>query len=170
MQLGGHEERAQHPVRRRRAAVAQRIGWGFFATVVAAALAGLLGPGPLSWARRSVTTASGSIEMRYDRFARHVGDTTLNFHLTPDPRQPHEVRIWISAGYLSGVRIETMQPQPARWMAEGGGYLLVYDVVGAPTGQVTVRMQVQPDQVGLLRGAVGASPEASVEFWQFIYP
>jgi hypothetical protein len=143
------------------------VGWVSFALIVIAALAGLFGPGPLSWADRS--TSSGLVELQYDRFVRYMGDTTLELRIRPDPAEPRTARVWISNDYLSGLNMEQVLPQPDVWTATNDGVMLTYPVSG-PDDRVIVELRAYPDRVGPLRGALGVSVREPIRFWQFVYP
>ena len=142
----------------------QRGGWLVFALIALAALAGLIGPGPLSSA--TVTDPSGLVQLDYDRFTRFKGDTSLELQVQPS--QPGTAEVWISAEYLSGVQVQQVQPQPDTWTTANGADVLTFLVEG--TDPVSVEMQIRPDHIGLLRGAIGTPGGEPAEFWQFGYP
>jgi hypothetical protein len=166
LQFSDDEERAQQPRYQRRAFVAQRVGWAVFALIVVAALAGLLGPGPLSWA--SATAPSGLVEVEYSRFVRDVGDSNVELRVQPDPAQPDTARVWISSEYLSSLNLQQVTPEPDTWTAVDEGVVLAFPTSGPDP--VTVQIHMRPDELGLLRGTVGAPGQEPVEFWQFVYP
>lgn len=165
VQLGDAEQRAQQPIRRRRAARAHRVGWAVLALIPLAALAGLLGPGPLSRTGRS----AGLVALDYERFTRRQGDTDLVLRIRPDPARPDTAQVWISAAYLSALHVRQAVPQPATWTAADDGSVLAFPVRG-PDDQVEVRIRLSPDRLGLVRGAIGVPGQEPVEFWQFVYP
>jgi hypothetical protein len=158
------EARAQEPANQHRALVIQRVGWSVCALVVVAALVGLLGPGPLSWA--NAATPAGLVDLEYSRFIRHVADTSVELRVRPE--QPGTARVWISSDYLSGLNVQGVTPQPDVWTAVDDGVVLAFPTRGLDP--VAVQMQVRPDELFLLRGAVGAPGQEPIEFWQFIYP
>lgn len=166
LQLTELEEDAQRPGQQRLMLAGQRFGWATIALIVVAALAGLLGPGPLSWAR--ARAPSGLVEVEYSRFVRYIGDSTVELHVRPDPTRPDTARVWISSEYLSGVNLQQVTPQPDTWTTVDEGVVLSYPTGGTET--VPVQMHLRPDEIGLLRGAVGVPGQDPVEFWQFVYP
>lgn len=166
LELYGGEQHGRRPGHGHRIMVAQRIGWAGLVLIAVAALAGLFGPGPLSWATQS--GASGLVQLEYERFARRIGDTSLQLQVRPDPAQPGTARVWISSEYLSGVQVRQVQPEPDSWIGVDRGVVLAFPVSGPDP--ITVQLQIRPDQIGLLRGAVGAPGREPVEFWQFVYP
>ncbi|SFN55131.1 hypothetical protein SAMN05216207_101681 [Pseudonocardia ammonioxydans] len=161
---GGHVPR--DPVRQRRAGAVQRVAWAVLAVLVLAALAGLFGPGPLS--RVSATDPAGLVRLEHERFTRYAGDTDLRVQVRPGPGRDGTAAFWISAAYLSQVRVQQVQPQPVRWTTSGDRALLEFAVSGPDP--VTVVLQLRPDEVGLLRGAVGVPGGEPIGFWQLVYP
>lgn len=166
LEFAPSEQRAQRPGRQHRVAVAQRIGWVVLVLIVLGAIAGLFGPGPLSTVTH--TTPSGLVQLEHERFARHIADTSLQLRVRPDPAQPGTAQVWISSEYLSAVQVQGVQPEPDSWTGVGGGVVLAFPVSGQEP--ITVSLQIRPDEIGLLRGAVGAPGREPVEFWQFGYP
>lgn len=166
LQLTALEEGAQQPGQQRLVLAGQRFSWAVFALIVAAALAGLLGPGPLSWA--SAQAPSGLVEVEYSRFVRYIGDSTVELHVRPGPAASDTARVWISSEYLSGVNLQQVTPRPDTWATVDEGVVLSYPTGGSET--VHVRIHLRPDEIGLLRGAVGVPGQVRVEFWQFVYP
>lgn len=147
-------------------AVRQRVAWAVLALVLVAGLAGLLGPGPLSWA--SAATPDGLVEVGHSRFVRHIADTSLELRVLPDPRQPGTARVWISSEYLAAVNVQQVTPEPDTWTAMGGGVELAFPADGPDP--VTVQIEIRPDDLFLLRGAIGVPGRQPVEFWQFVHP
>ncbi|WP_219420002.1 hypothetical protein [Pseudonocardia nigra] len=165
LELGDGEQRAQQSGRQHRIIVAQRVAWAVLALIALAALAGLLGPGPLSTVTHS--DPSGLVQFEHERFARYIGDTSLQLQVLPDPEQPDTAQVWISSDYLSAVQVQQVRPQPDTWPGAGDGAVLVFPVSGPDP--ISVQLQIRPDQIGLLRGAVGTPAREPVEFWQFVY-
>lgn len=165
LELGPEERRAQDSRHRRRAVRVRRAGWAAFALLIAAALAGLLGPGPLSWTSRS--SAAGDVAVEYERFSRYTGDTILRVRI--GPVRGGAARLWISDEYLSAVDIQQVVPEPTAWTATGGGVVLSFPV-GGRDDRVDARIRLSLTRIGLVRGEVGLPGREPVEFWQFVYP
>ncbi|TMR15676.1 hypothetical protein ETD86_26800 [Nonomuraea turkmeniaca] len=60
-----------------------------------------------------------------------------------------------------------MVPQPDSWTTTKDGTVLDFPVTG---DRVEVQIQLSPDQIGTLRGAIGAPGQQSARSWQFVYP
>lgn len=125
-----------------------------------------MGPGPLS--RTTTSDSSGLLLLTYDRFTRHVADTTLQFQVSPAPTRPGMAQLWISSEYLSSVQVQQVQPEPQSWVGVGSGVLLTFPVRVAES--ITVQLQIRPDQIGMLPGTAGVPGQQPVRFWQFAYP
>lgn len=167
LDLQAEERDAQRPELRRRAAVAQRVGWALLALILVMALAGLLGPGPLS--RSAHSSADGRVTLEYDRFVRNTGSTMMQITARADPGDRGQARVWLSPDYLSSMQIQQVVPDPDSWTSTTGGVVLAFPVDEAGS-QVNVQVQMYPQRVGLVRGAVGDPAGEPIEFWQFVYP
>lgn len=163
VQLGALERRQQDDRRWRRATAWQRAGWTVFALLLLAALAGLAGPGPLSRA----TASAPLVHVAYERFARRLGDTSLDVTVRADPARPGVARLWIDGGYLAAVRVQDVVPEPDSWTSAGGGTVLAFPVAG---DRAEVSIRLGPDHIGTLDGAIGVPGRPPARFWQFIYP
>jgi hypothetical protein len=163
VQLGELERRLQDPRRYRRAHAAQTAGRMVAGLILLAALAGLAGPGPLS----RVSASAPLVEVAYERFTRRSGDTSLRLVVRSDPADPATARVWLSAGYLAGLRVRQVVPEPESWTSVRDGVVLAFP---APHGRAEVDVQVRPDHIGPLRGLVGAPGRTPARLWQFVYP
>ena len=142
----------------------QRAGWVLLAVLVAAAAAGLLGPG---WASRSVADEPASrLRIEHERFARRLSPVQLYVRLPPETA-PGEQRIWVGAGLLEALRLEGVVPAPARVEPGAEGSSFVFAAAG---GAAEVRFELEYERSGLVRGRVGRSPTESVELAAFVYP
>jgi hypothetical protein len=167
LQLDETERRAQTGPFRRRALVVRRVGRTVLALIVAAALFGLLGPGPLSAAE--IAAPSGLVRLEYQRFTRHVADTSLQLTLSADPSRPDTAAVWISREYLSSLNVQQVVPEPESWTAAGAGVVLTFPV-SSPADRVLVQLQVRADEIGLVHGSVGVPGQEPVTFWQLVHP
>lgn len=108
------------------------------------------------------------VRLEYERFTRHIADTSLQLQIQPEPAQPGVAQVWISSEYLPGIQLQQVQPEPDSWTAMDGGVVLAFPAKG--TAPVLVQLQIRPDQPGTLRGAAGLPGREPIEFWQFVYP
>ncbi|HXH81412.1 MAG TPA: hypothetical protein VNN07_00620 [Candidatus Tectomicrobia bacterium] len=147
----------------------QRVGWAVMVVVVLAALAGLLGSGPISTATAVVP---GTLRVEHQRFSRFKTPETLTVHLDSAATGTDRVLVGIDRRYLDDSRIDAITPPPARVHAAGDQ--LVYEfAVARPGAPIIIAFLLQPERLGLVRGRVvlhapdGARPAT---FWAFVYP
>jgi hypothetical protein len=163
----GDLEVAQDLEFQRRQWTVQRVGWVVLLAVLAAALAGLLGRGPLS--SRTAATPDGSLRVEYDRFVRRRDPTTLRFQLMPPADRAGDVRLGIDRSYLRGVQVRQITPQPDRVEAGPDRHIFVFRVIDPhePTGVV---FHLEPDEMGSFEGRMGLDGGEAVLVRQFAYP
>jgi hypothetical protein len=138
--------------------------------LVAAALAGVLGSGPLS---RSTATAAAGLDVEYQRFARYQDPVKLTLRLHPAVTGAERVRVSIDRDFLDHAKIEGMLPQPEAQEAAGDRVVFVFRVA-APGAPMTISSIISPERIGALDAVVrvetdgAGSPE--IRFRQWTYP
>ena len=144
-----------------RGRAASRVGR---AIVIAAGLAGLLGPGPLS----NATAGGGDApEVRYERFVRHGGQTDLTIRFTARDSGP--LRVAISREYLAAFHLQQILPMPRGVHAAGD--MLSYTFEGPQeTGQVELKFVLQPDELGFHEASISAGAGSAASIRQLTYP
>ncbi|MCA1626498.1 MAG: hypothetical protein LC742_00825 [Acidobacteria bacterium] len=145
----------------------QRVGWVVTALLIVAALLGLFGPGPLSWA----TAGEGGAPLRleYNRFERYLAPTTLRVHTGAGAGREGQLRIWLDRTYLEGVQVESVTPQPDSVEAGTDRMTYVFQMPD-PNGPTAITFNLLTQQIGTLRGRVGLAEGQTVTFTQFVYP
>jgi hypothetical protein len=144
---------------------AERIGWCAFALFVAAALAGLLGPGPLSEA--SARTPDGRLRADYERFVHYGTQTSLR--LRAEPRDARELRVWLADDVLERARIERVEPEPDAVLAAAGRHVYVF-AVAAGGGPVDVTFELHPEWIGRLESRLGLEGGPELALAQLAFP
>lgn len=139
----------------------QRVAWVAMALVVLAALAGLIGPGPLSATR----TEAGGVGARYDRFMRYGVDTELEISVRDVPADSVVVRF--ARAYLEKFDVIQIHPEPAAHFAAAGTLAHVFRFSGAPA---RVLYRLEPKSPGRARGAVSVDGAGAVTVDAFVYP
>lgn len=162
LELGGRWE--DHPWELR----IQRIGWTVFALLMVAALAGLLGHGPLSSA--TAKDPAAFLRVKYQRFERYQGPTELRLHVAPQAVREGRLKIWISREFLDSIELERIVPQPVTVELGADRQTYVFD---APrlTAETLVVLRYEPTLKfarATVRAGIEGAPELS--FWQFVYP
>ena len=142
----------------------QRAGWALLALIIAAGLAGVLGPGPLSSAK---TRGEGDLTVEYERFVRHGGQTDLTVYIANT--NPGPLHLTISRDYLAARNLQQILPSPLRVQPAGSSLRYVFDGPTEP-GPVHVRFVFQPDELGLHEARITTGVGPAVSIRQFTYP
>lgn len=142
----------------------QRAVFGLMALVILAALAGLLGDGPLS--RTSV--AGAGLRVRYERIERYRAPATLRVHPAPGATPDGLARLWLDRAWLDGVEVRRIVPEPER--AEASGDRLVYAIRVAAGQPAAVTIHYEPDRFGFREGRVGLGDGGALSLRQWVHP
>lgn len=88
----------------------ERFGWAVLFIVVALAVAGLFGNGPISWTTAS--TDDDSLEVAFERFGRRGGSQELTVKATAATVKAGVWEIEVSQEFLATMQINAIAPQP----------------------------------------------------------
>lgn len=144
--------------------IVQRCAWLLFALVLLAALAGLLGPGPLTHAVES--SADGTLVIDYHRIERYESPAKLKVKLPEGRKQP--VRLRVGKSFFDAVTMEAISPPPLAIEASEGDPVYIFPA--SPRGPYSILLRYKPDEFGPLRFAVAIDSDAAFEVQQFILP
>ncbi|HXE56623.1 MAG TPA: hypothetical protein VNK43_01365 [Gemmatimonadales bacterium] len=145
----------------------QRVGWIAMLAVALAGLVGLAGRGPLSSA--TAGEPAGALAVRYERIVRHEAPTQLRIRLGPGVARKGRVRVVLDRGYLEGVEIEWVLPEPAAVAAAADRF--IYDfAIAEPDRAGEVVFGLRPDRLWRRRARVGLERGPAVEFTQLVLP
>ena len=143
----------------------QRFAWVVLALMLAAALAGFAGSGPLTRASRAAH--DGRFLVDYERFARMQAPSRLRVHFSQEAVRAGEVRIWFDRGYIEKTRLEQIVPPPKG--AEVGEKRLTY-VFAVEDGQsAMIIFDLQFQTFGRVSARLGTG-ETALDFEQLVYP
>ncbi len=145
----------------------QRVGWIVLVVVIAAALLGLFGSGPL--AHTTVGAPGDPLRLEYDRSGRFDAPSTLTALLRPSTRRPGEAILHLDRGFTDHFQIERVQPTPDRTEAGPDHSVYAFRVTG-PGEPVRVTFRLRPDRVGPLTGRVRQDGGSWLTCTQFVYP
>lgn len=145
---------------------AERVAWAAFAAVIVAALLGVFSTGPLSWAQER--SASGELVIRYERFSRRVGESTLTASIRPDPGAS-SVALVISSDYFDANEIEVTTSPPTTVVFVEDGVRYGFGVED-PSRPVEVEFHVKPQDLGVQRFEFSVPGGEPVQVWQLMYP
>jgi hypothetical protein len=145
----------------------QRAGWAAWIAIVVAALAGLLGTGPMSHA--DSTASDGSLRLQFDRFLHYHKPTALEVLVTAraDERQP--LRLKLSRSFLDRIQILRIEPDPQEQSLADDGVVYSFAQEGAPD-LIKVLFHFEYEYFGNTNGSVELVGGDSARFQQFVYP
>jgi hypothetical protein len=147
----------------------QRVAWLAGLLLLAGAMLGLFGSGPLS---RATVDVPGLMRVEYQRFARYETPETLTIHLLPAATGGSSVQVGLDRQYLDRSKVDSIVPPPQRVRAADDRLVYEFDVA-RPGGALTVALVLEPQRIGWARGRItlerGSAP-GQVTFGQFVYP
>lgn len=144
-----------------------RLGWVVFAALLLAALAGLLGPGPLS----SRTAEAGpALAADYQRFVRNHAPADLRIRVVP-PAGQDSIRLLVGNAFLEATELTRIKPEPSSVEVTPEGHVYVFEAPELGAEEALILYRYQPDGAFSdipVRIALAGGPEVS--FRQFVYP
>jgi hypothetical protein len=160
-------ELPQDPVFQRREWRIQRLGWVIWAGIVAAAIAGLLGPGPLS--KREAASVDGRLRVRYERFAHHHHPMLLEVALRPENETQDKLRVHLSQLLLDRIELRRIEPEPiARELDSSGAWYEFRCTPGVLSAKVVFHYEC--NAMGPGDGELRLAGSDPVLLKQFVYP
>jgi hypothetical protein len=145
----------------------QRILWWFIVASLAAAVIGLIGPGPLS----STSVGSADFQVKYLRFARWQAPQSLV--ISVGPQRVGSLQVSFNRSFIDSMAVQEVTPEPSSEKASANGFLFTFD---ATSGNVPAHLtfDLQPDSMGTLHGTISLSSpggrSSSVDITQLVYP
>jgi hypothetical protein len=144
----------------------QRIGWAIWALIIVAALAGLVGPGPLS--STVATSADGTTTVAFDQYLHYHHPTTLELTLRPTNQQ-EVLQVAVSKTLLDSIEIRRIEPEPRRCLLQEGGVVYTFDTTSS-TAVARIVMHVEYQKFGNVSGEMGLVGQPPIQIRQFVYP
>lgn len=145
----------------------ERVAWSLMALTVAAALAGVFGGGgPLN--RGVATSANGTTELQYGRFARYLAPMSVDVNVSA-PSGDRPLRLRVSDEYLSAMNVRSITPSPTSTALGDRQHIYVFDR-GPSRVLATIRLELEPTSIGLQRGWIAVDDGAPLSFSHFVYP
>jgi hypothetical protein len=145
----------------------QNIAWIASAVFLLAGLSGLLGKGPL--AKATAGTTQNPIYVKYDRFARYMATSKLEFVIAPTaPIEDGTAQIFLSEDLVKTVRAEQTNPRPVWQQLANGG--VIFGFRTTPGASVTIQFVQSPQTFGHIKSQVGLVNQRLLQVSQFVYP
>lgn len=157
----------EDPASERRTWRVERMAWFLMMLIIAAALAGLFGSGPLS--RAQAKSADGRMEIEYQRLTRYLAPATLRILMAAGAERDELRQVWLNRDFLNSVQLESIIPEPERMEAAGGGVICFFRA--PPSDQPTVvSFGLKMQRIGLITGQAGLNDQTLISFRQFVWP
>jgi hypothetical protein len=145
----------------------QRIMWLFVVAVLAAALIGLIGPGPLS----SASVGGAGFRVNYLRFARWQAPQSLV--VSVGSQRSGALRLSFNRSFLDSMAVQQVTPQPSSEKVSARGFEFTFDAASRSASGDLV-FDLQPTSMGTLHGtialAASGGSSSSVDITQLVYP
>jgi hypothetical protein len=145
----------------------QRLGWAAWSAVVIAALAGLLGSGPLSHADSSAS--DGALSVQYDRFLHYHQPTAIEVLVSSRGAGDGPLRLKLSRSFLDRIQMLRIEPEAEEQSLAEDGVVYAFTQVGAPEFS-KVLFHFEYEYFGNTKGSVELVGGGSAGFQQFVYP
>lgn len=149
----------------RREWTVQRVGWAVLVLIVAGALLGLFGNGPLSEA----AAENGPLRVAYDRFERKRAPTELRIRVAGGTAEEDRIELWLAGDFLDRIELQGFSPEPEESRAGADRVVYVFRV-DDPTQPAVIDIDYQIDGSGSLPGRLGLVGGPELTFPQFVYP
>ena len=145
----------------------QRIGWVVWGLIIVAALAGLMGSGPLSSTEASAT--DGSTSIRYDRFVHYHHESQLELTIHRDLVGGTALNVHVSQALLDRIQIIRIEPQPtSRQLAADGIVYSFSHQDRMESAKIVVHLDFR--KFGTTAGQIRVAGHAPVKLRHFVYP
>lgn len=144
---------------------AEHIGWWVMGAIVLAAVAGLVGPGPLSW---TTTGAPGAkLWVEHQRFARYQAPMEIKVHFE-QPTGAEEIRIGMNREFYAATEAE-ISPAPEKTELKRDRVVFVFPAppAGGDTGVV---FRMRPTQRWRHNVRIWFGDEHAVTLRIFVFP
>ena len=159
-------ENPEHLRHQRGEWLGERIGWGLIAAVLTAAIAGLVGPGPLS--SRQVASGDGTLTVEYDAFQRSQAPAVLRIRVQPEG-SAGDLDLALSRTLTDATQLEQIVPEPVVSSLDDDEVILSLRAGDLKRGEV-VLYRYQYERFGSFRHRIRLAGRQPVEIQQWVFP
>lgn len=143
----------------------QVASWWVIAALMALAVFGLFGSGPLSYASSAASSTGASLRLEYERFVHALDESELRFALQGFSGQ---AVVRLDQTFLEAIRLEGVEPEPDSVRVEEGWTAFTFEQHGVDA--FIVKFFIRPEHAGRTSGFARLNDGPTVRFNQFIYP
>jgi hypothetical protein len=151
----------------RRSWRAERIAWIIGALIIAAALLGFLGPGPLG--KATAASSDKALSLDYYRMERYESPVELRISVDGSLARDGELRLWLHRAFVDAVEIKRIDPEPEHAEINGDRFVYVFKTVAAPP-IIKLCFHVEPRKFGKRAAQLGVVGGPEIQFFQFYLP
>jgi hypothetical protein len=143
----------------------ERCAWIALLIIIAAALAGFLGPGPLT--RRQRTSDDGSLTIQYQAVERNAapGQLVVRARL---PAGTAQLRLAFSRSFCDRVTAESIVPSPLSVEADGDD--VVYTFAARSSADVVVMYRYEYHECDVFEHRIALDEGSPIRFRQYVLP
>jgi hypothetical protein len=147
----------------------QRVGWALLAILVAVALTGLLGNGPLSKATAAAT--DGSVRIEFERFLHAHRESKVKIEVRVPTGSSDRIRLALDDAWLDAMTIRQITPLPAAEQPGSGESAFLFDIAGRRAeAPVRITLHFEPETYGPLSATLRIDDSDPIHLRQFVYP
>ena len=143
---------------------AQRCGWAASVLLIAVALAGAFGDGPLS----SAGVSNGNLHVQFERFGRRRTFQSMHLYIAPNSGGTVRRTVWFSRNLVDAMEIQSMVPEPEGQLAAEDRVEFTFSL--APAERAHIAIEMRPRRAGSVTGMIGVDKGPGVGISQFIWP
>lgn len=144
----------------------QRVGWVVLALIISAALAGLLGPGPLS--STQLHSADGHLTFEYERYLHNAVPSELRIRVDERLTSGGELRLVLGRSFVDRIQLSGTTPATLREEAAQDEFVYVFGV--RPNQPAEIVFDYQMTGYGWVEGQVRVADDVPLTFTQLVYP
>ena len=152
------EEYFEHHVRSWRI---KRVGWALMALLIAAALAGFLGPGPYS---KATAQGPGGLTVEFDKITRY--NAPAHLHLTV-PGGKEDLELSLPAEFVKQIEMEHVDPEPKETRLDGEKHTWIFPRKEASS---QIFINYRPQAFGKKKIRLEVKDAGALEIQQFFMP
>jgi hypothetical protein len=155
-----------NPRERKRAHTVHLIGVGVFVLILAAALAGLLGKGPLS--SHSAQSGDGKLKVEYSRFIHYQEPVELRIHVASGAAVDGVIRLQLSNAFIDASEIDRIEPEPELSIA--GTQFCTHTIRVETNSPAEVKVRFAASRFGRINYEVGLQDAPGVRLSHLVFP